>query len=89
MTPSEYTNGTSLEYNKVTPSVLKETSLDYSKVTPLEVAYIDIYKYKDILKLDEVYLRLLRPKRLSRIRYTCCKVWVGGYDLIYLPLKDA
>ena len=41
MTPSEYTNGTSLEYNKVTPSVLKEASLDYTKVTPLEVAYLD------------------------------------------------
>ena len=88
-TPSEHTNETSLEHNKVTPSVLKEASLDYSKVTPLEVAHIDAYEYKDIPKLDEVYLRLLRPKRLSRIRYTRCKAWIGGYGLIYLPLKDA
>ena len=41
MTPSKYNNGTGLKYNKVTPSVLKETSLDYSKVTPLEVAYLN------------------------------------------------
>ena len=49
-----------MEYNKVTPLVLKEASLDYSKVTSLEVAYIDIHEYEDILKLDELYLRLLR-----------------------------
>ena len=65
---------TSLEVTYIdaqeTPSVLKEASLDYNKVTPLEVAYIDIHKYKDILKLDELYLRLLRLKRLSRIRYS-------------------
>ena len=50
---------------------------------------MDIYKYKDILKLDEVYLRLLRPKRLDRIRYARCKVQVEGHDLIYPPLKEA
>ena len=88
-TPSEYTNGTGFEYNKVTPLVLKEASLDYIKVTPLEVAHIDIHEYKDILKLDELYLRLLRLKRLSRIRHTRYKVWMEGYDLIYLPLEDA
>ena len=32
---------------------------------------------------------LLKLKRLSRIRHTRCKVWVGGHGLIYLPLKDA
>ena len=52
----------------MTSSVLKKASLDYNKVTPLEVAYIDVYKREDILKLDEVHLRLLRSKRLSRIR---------------------
>ena len=69
-TPSEHTNGTGLEHNKVIPSVLKEASLDHSKVTPLEVAHIDVHEYKDILKLDEAHLRLLRPKRLGRIRHT-------------------
>ena len=61
--------------------MLKKASLDYGKVTPLKVAYIDIYKYKDILKLDEVYLRLLRLKRLSRIRYSRYKAWINRYDL--------
>ena len=41
ITPSEYSNGTSLEHNKATPSVLKEASLNHSKVTPLEVAHLD------------------------------------------------
>ena len=63
-----YTNKASLEYNKLTPLVLKEYSLDYNKVNSLKLAYIDIYKYKNILKLDEVYLRLLRLKRYRSIR---------------------
>ena len=67
-TPSEYTNGTGLEHNKATPSVLKEASLDYGKATPLEVAHIDVYEYEDIPKLNEAHLRLLRPKRLGRTR---------------------
>ena len=65
---------TSLEYNKVTPLVLKKASLDYSKITPIEITYRDIHKYKDILKLDKVYLCLLRLKRLSRIRHTYYKI---------------
>ena len=67
-TPSEYTNGTSLDYDKITPLVLKEASLDYSKVIPLEVAYIDTHK--DTPKLNAEHIVLLKPKRLSRIRYT-------------------
>ena len=66
--PSEYTNGTGLEYNKVTPSVLKEASLDYSKVTPLEIAHMDVYK--DTPKLDGEYIVLLKLKRLDRVRYS-------------------
>ena len=58
----------------MTPSVLKETSLDYSKIAPLELAYIDIHKYKDLQKLDKVHLCLLRLKRLSRIRHARYKV---------------
>ena len=54
---------TPLEYSR-------EESLDYEKTTPLEVAHIDIYEHEDILKLDEVYLRLLRLKRLSRVRHS-------------------
>ena len=49
---------------------------------PLEVAHIDIYKYKDIPKLDEVHLRLLRLKRLGRIRHARCKAWVYEYGLV-------
>ena len=40
-----------------------------------------VHEYNDILKLDEVYLYLLRLKRLSRIRYTRYKVWVYKYGL--------
>ena len=43
---------------------------------------MDVYKYEDILKLDEVYLRLLRLKRLGRIRHARYKVWVEGHELI-------
>ena len=39
--------------------------------------------------MDVEYVVLLKPNRLSRIRYTRYKAWVGGYDLIYLPLEDA
>ena len=82
MTPSEYNNKTPSEHTN-------ETSIEHKKATPLEVAHLDVYEYKDIPKLDEAYLRLLRPKRLSRIRYARYKVQIGGYDLIYLPLEDA
>ena len=47
---------------------------------PLEVAYIDTHKDAPD-KLDEVYLRLLRLKRLSRIRHARFKVWVYEYGL--------
>ena len=51
---------TPLEYSR-------EKSLDYSKVTSLEVAHIDIYE--DTPKLDSEYSILLKPKRLSKVRY--------------------
>ena len=60
----------------------KDDLSDHKKAIPLEVAHMDIYKYKDILKLDEAYLRLLRLKRLSRIRHARCKVWVCEYGLV-------
>ena len=80
MTPSEYTNGTSLDYSKVTPSVLKKASLDYGKVTPLEVTHVDIYK--NAPELDAEHIVLLKPKRLSRIRHSRCKAWTNGHGLI-------
>ena len=79
-TPSEHTNGTGLEHNKATPSVLKEASLDHGKVISLEVAHIDVHEDAPD-KLDEVHLRLLRPKRLGRIRHARCKAWVYEYGL--------
>ena len=38
--------------------------------------------------MDAEYVVLLKPKRLSRIRYTRYKVRIGGYNLIYLPLQE-
>ena len=58
----------------------REESLDYSKVIPLEVAHIDAHENASD-KLDEVYLRLLRLKRLGRIRHARCKAWVYEYGL--------
>ena len=45
--------------------------------------------HEDTPKLDAEYIVLLKLKRLGRVRYSRYKVQVGGYDLIYLPLKDA
>ena len=89
MTPSEYSKTASSKSNKkVYQEHGHKPSLDQEKATPLEAAYIDIYK--DALnKLDEVYLRLLRLKRLNRIRHARNKVQLGDYSLIYLHLKDA
>ena len=73
MTPSEYTNETSLEYGH-------KPGLDQEKATSLEVAHMDTHE--DALdKLDEVYLRLLRLKWLSRIRHARCKAWVYEHGL--------
>ena len=66
---------------KLTPSILKEASLDHGKVTPLEVAYMDVHEHEDVPKLDEVHLRLLRPKRLGRIRQSRYKAWTYEYSL--------
>ena len=75
MTPSEYSKAASSKSNKkVYWEHSHKPSLDQEKATPLEVAYMDIHEHKDILKLDEAHLRLLRPKRLSRIRHTRYKV---------------
>ena len=86
-TPSEYTNGTGLKHDKVTPSVLKEASLDNGKVTPLEVTHIDTHKDASD-KLDEVHLRLLRLKRLGRVRHSRFKAWINGHGLIWDPLQE-
>ena len=64
----------------------RETSSEYGnkKSIPLEVAYVDIYK--DAPKLDAEYMVLLKPKRLSRVRYSRYKAWTNGYGLIQDPL---
>ena len=79
MTPSD---------EKATPLKHSKTAgLDHKKATPLEIAQVNIHE--DALKLDAEHITLLRPKRLSRIRHTRYKAWVGGHSLIYLPLEDA
>ena len=87
----EYSHKPSLDQEKVTPSeYTNETSIEYNKVTPLEVAHLDeVQIHEDTPKLDIEHVVLLKLNRLSRIRHTRYKVWVGGYNLIYLPLEDA
>ena len=82
MTPLEYSEATSSKSNKKIYQKYDQDNLsDYGKVTPLEVAHINIHKHENIPKLDEVHLRLLGPKRPSRIRYTRYKVQVYKYSL--------
>ena len=49
------------------------------KETPLKVAHIDAQE--DVAKLDAKHLRLLKPKRLSRIRQSRYKAWAYKYGL--------
>ena len=82
MTPLEHDEATSSKSDKKVYWKYDKGDLsDYEKAIPLEVAHMDVYEYEDVLKLDEVYLRLLRLKRLGRIRYARYKVWVYKYGL--------
>ena len=82
----KYTNGTSLDYNKLTSSVPKEASLDYSKMTTLKIPHVDTYK--DTPKLNEEYIVLLKLKRLSSARYSKYKSKLIRFSLIYIPLQE-
>ena len=71
---------TPLEYGR-------ETSSNHKKATPLEIAHVDIHE--DAPKLDAEHIILLKPKRLSRVRYSRYKAQTNRHGLIQDPLQEA